>query len=70
MPVYEYECNNCGQRIEVEATVKEKEKGLKVKCPKCGSEDVFQVFSCFVMGSDSGNDSTPGCGCGGGSCGF
>jgi|GEM_PF-5658570 len=30
MPVYEYECNKCGHKIEVEATVKEKRTRSKM----------------------------------------
>ncbi|MEO0292600.1 MAG: zinc ribbon domain-containing protein [candidate division WOR-3 bacterium] len=61
MPVYEYICSDCGERIEVLATIEEKEKGLRVICPKCGSEKVLQVFSSFAVGSSKG--SSPTCGC-------
>jgi putative FmdB family regulatory protein len=73
MPTYTYVCNNCKERIEIEASIEEKEKGINVKCPECGSKDVYRVFDCFVMGSEDTTDSSsscPTCGCGGGSCGL
>ncbi len=71
MPTYEYVCTECGERIEIYATIAEKEKGLKVSCPKCGSKKVAQIFGNFmVMGSSKnsgpvcGPQAGPGC-CGG-----
>jgi putative FmdB family regulatory protein len=63
MPTYEYVCTDCGAGIEVEATIAEKEKGLKVTCPDCGSKKVAQVFGGFsVMGSPRGSRRPPMCG--------
>lgn len=64
MPTYEYRCKKCGTKIEVEATIEEKSKGLKVKCSNCASEEVEQVFSSFCcIGSTGSNDSNSGCCC-------
>ncbi|MGQ9818220.1 MAG: FmdB family zinc ribbon protein [bacterium] len=64
MPIYEYLCSNCGERIEVKATIAEKEKGIKVICPKCGSDKILQVFSSFmVMDPKGGKDNPPTCSC-------
>lgn len=61
MPTYEYVCTECGERIEVYATITEKEKGLKIACPKCGSTKVVRVFgSVMVMGSSKGGGFNPG----------
>ena len=45
MPFYEFECNDCSEVFEVRATIKEKESGLLLVCPKCGSHDVTQKLS-------------------------
>lgn len=71
MPTYEYVCIECGEKIEIYASIAEKEKGLKVSCPKCHSKKVAQIFGNFmVMGSSKsggpicGPQAGPGC-CGG-----
>jgi len=62
MPTYEYACLQCGAAIEVQATLAEKEKGLKVTCPSCGSKKVAQVFRGFsVMGRARGGGRPPMC---------
>ena len=63
MPTYEYVCIECEERMEVWASISEKEKGLKVICPKCGSKKMVQVFGSFaVMGSSSDKNNPPICG--------
>jgi len=72
MPIYEYICTKCGEKTEVRASFSEKEKGLKVTCPKCGSKKMASVFGSFmVRGSSSSKDNPPICGpqCGPGCCG-
>ncbi|MGB9721494.1 MAG: FmdB family zinc ribbon protein, partial [bacterium] len=56
--IYEYICSECGERIEIKATIEEQEKGLKVVCPKCGSDKTLRVYSSFVAGS-KGNKNNP-----------
>lgn len=58
MPVYEYQCSDCGRKFDIIATLAEKEAGLAPKCPKCGRSRVSQVFSRFTLlaGSKSGDD--------------
>ncbi len=63
MPVYEYVCIECKERTEVRATFAEKEKGLKVVCPKCGSKKMAQVFGTFMtIRSSNGGSNLSGCG--------
>jgi len=63
MPTYEYVCIECEERMEVWATISEKEKGLKLVCPKCGSKKMAQVFGSFaVMSSSRGKNNLPICG--------
>jgi putative FmdB family regulatory protein len=42
VPLYEYQCNNCGHRFE--KIVKFSDEPLKV-CPQCGKETVEQLLS-------------------------
>ncbi|OIP27273.1 MAG: hypothetical protein CO103_06030 [Chloroflexi bacterium CG_4_9_14_3_um_filter_45_9] len=53
MPTYEYVCLECQEKAEIRATISEKEKGLKVTCPKCGSNNMIQVFGNFMVMSTS-----------------
>jgi putative FmdB family regulatory protein len=63
MPTYEYVCTECMEKTEVRASIFEKEKGLKLTCPKCGSKKMAQVFGSFaVMGSSRGMNGAPKCG--------
>jgi len=74
MPVYEYFCQECEENFEIKATLQEKERGLKVNCPICGSNKAIQVFggiAIFSKGAGRGSfSSMPGCGpvCGPGCC--
>ncbi len=45
MPFYDYRCNACGEVFEVQATMKEKEAGLDVICPKCGGREARQQLT-------------------------
>ena len=69
---YEYECDNCGKLFEIRATIAEKERGLRAKCPTCGSTKVTQVFTAVsvITRSASRSGSLPFCGprSGGGCC--
>lgn len=70
MPVYEYFCQSCENKFDIKASVSDKEKGLKVKCPNCSSNKTIQILSSFfTFSKDSGNSGggccgpnlTPGC---------
>ena len=70
MPVYEYFCQKCENKFDVKASISEKEKGLKISCPNCGSAKTIQIlgnFFTFSKGSSSkfgggcGPNPTPGC---------
>jgi len=45
MPLYDYQCNKCGETFEVSATIREKIAGLEVVCPKCGSHKARQLLT-------------------------
>lgn len=58
MPTYDYECNECQAQFRVEASLKEKET-LKPKCPKCKSEDTFQLFKKITTAEDMSTGEDP-----------
>lgn len=62
MPLYEYQCKNCGAVFEVRAAIKEKVAGLEPSCPKCGRREVRQLLSTVQMISGGKDFSPPGCG--------
>lgn len=49
MPVYEYQCESCGKKFDLLATLAEKEAGLAPVCPKCGAKRARQVFGRFTL---------------------
>ncbi len=57
MPIYEYECINCGNKFELLRSSRDDKKDLK--CPKCKSAEIQKVLS--VVSSGTGNIS-PSCG--------
>jgi len=67
MPTYEYGCTECGHKYEHFAAIADKEKGINLKCPKCGSTKTVQIFSHinFAKTSDSKSANTAFRGAGG-----
>ena len=63
MPIYEFECSECGSRFEKLRGISAGTDG--VDCPDCGNGNVKRLMSMFSSrsaGSDGGGSS---CGCGG-----
>jgi putative FmdB family regulatory protein len=58
MPNYEYGCTECGHKFEHFAAVDDKEKGASLKCPKCGSAKIVQVFSHINFTKTSSSNSS------------
>ncbi len=46
MPLYEYQCRECGKSFSIRLHIDEHEK-KRPKCPKCGSRKLEQKFSSF-----------------------
>ncbi|MBE7440384.1 MAG: hypothetical protein HS115_18180 [Spirochaetales bacterium] len=44
MPFYDFACSDCDSTMEVKASISQKEKGLDLTCPGCGSHSMQQVF--------------------------
>ena len=61
MPLYEYECPECGTKVEV--LQKLGEDGTALKCPKCAVTGLRKVVSgCVVQAAGTGKSV---CGLGG-----
>lgn len=52
MPIYEYECNKCGEPFE--KMVRFSEADLIPVCPKCESKDTHKKISIVVSFGTSG----------------
>ena len=63
MPVFEYECGQCGKVTEVLVRGSGK---VRAKCSHCGSTDLNKRFSTFAVGQ--GRPESPSCS--DGSCGL
>ncbi len=64
MPIYEYECDQCGESFE--KMVRFSEADLTPVCPECASTATHKKISKVVSlgGSDSGGSSSYDSGCG------
>jgi len=67
MPTYNFVCQKCQNRLEIEAsfTDYDKKDPKKFHCPKCGSKKIKQTFTevFFVKGNKEKNNIR--CACGG-----
>jgi putative FmdB family regulatory protein len=54
MPIYEYRCNDCGEKFEVRQSMGADSAGLN--CPKCSGWDLRKLFSAFFSASSSEAD--------------
>jgi putative FmdB family regulatory protein len=44
MPYYDFQCAKCGSTFTQKRTFEEHDRGKRVKCPKCGSQQVRHVI--------------------------
>ena len=65
MPLYEYECEKCGKRVEVRQTIGQ--DGAQLECPSCGTLGLRRLFSSFACAGFGDSDFSGGGGGGGGS---
>jgi len=68
MPMYDYQCKNCGEKFEelvFSSTVPDED----IVCPKCGEHQAERLLSAPAIsgGSDSVSFFSSGSSCGGGS---
>lgn len=57
MPIYEYDCENCGSRFETYQSSMNTEK--EVKCPECESDKTRRVLSTFFGKCSTGHSCGP-----------
>ena len=55
MPIYEYECENCGHTFE-RLYMSPEERPAEITCPECQSSEVHQVFSPPTVHSGEATD--------------
>lgn len=63
MPIYEFSCTNCGQKVE--QLCKMGDNGAELVCPYCGSKGLSRLVSGFAAPGVKGNKCA---GCSGGNC--
>jgi putative FmdB family regulatory protein len=69
MPLYDYQCQDCNAVFEVRATFKEKEQGLKPKCPQCQSKKTRQILTTGLFVAHGNKECSGNCGPNCGGCG-
>ncbi len=58
MPMYEYECQTCGEKFEMRRGFSDADDDIT--CPKCGAQNVKRAMSLFASGGGgSGASCTP-----------
>lgn len=70
MPIYEYVCDDCGQKFDALRPMKDSD--APINCKNCLGQNTHRALSVFFASSDgrSVTHSEGGCGnCSGGSCG-
>jgi len=60
MPIYEYQCDKCGEKFEVRQALGE--GGSSLKCPKCHAANPRRLFSSFFSHA-SGSPEPSGVSC-------
>lgn len=58
MPIYEYRCQECGEKFE--KLVRSMDSAPEIKCPKCGGQKVKRLISASGL-QLSGSTSEPVC---------
>jgi len=59
MPLYEFQCKDCGEKFSVRLSWQEKDKAV---CPSCNSQNLRQLFTGITIlgsGSKAGGCSAP-----------
>jgi putative FmdB family regulatory protein len=57
MPVYEYQCEECGRKFELVASFAEYDEGLEAVCPKCASKLAQRIIGKPMVMTASKSDS-------------
>jgi putative FmdB family regulatory protein len=65
MPIYIFNCEECDETFDVNASIIEKESGLHAECPRCHSLHTRQMITAGAIlrgGSKFGVQLSSGCG--------
>ena len=62
MPIYEYCCDECGERFEL--FVRSAAQKSNPTCPKCGSQRARKAISLFGVGASSEGSKASAASCG------
>ncbi len=60
MPIFDYRCEQCGNRFDHFFRSLEEESKLKVVCPRCGSSRLRKLVSIFGTGRSAGESCAAG----------
>ena len=63
MPVFDYECKNCGKVYE-ELVMSSSTPDSQIKCPACSEYKSVRRMSAPSIGGSSGSSFSSGAGCG------
>ncbi|MBN1756640.1 zinc ribbon domain-containing protein [bacterium] len=56
MPIYEYQCEDCGKQFEL--LIRNTSENNEPKCIHCGSPKIVRKLSAFAVKNDSGSSSS------------
>ncbi|OIO74775.1 MAG: hypothetical protein AUJ85_04730 [Elusimicrobia bacterium CG1_02_37_114] len=59
MPIYSYECKDCGEKFDMLVGVGAGKEELK--CKKCSSKNIKRIPATFSTGSGSSSSSSSSC---------
>ncbi|NLF02580.1 MAG: zinc ribbon domain-containing protein [Anaerolineales bacterium] len=62
MPVFEYQCKQCGERFEM--FVRARSSAQPISCPNCNSTEVEKALSLFGLKGGGVGSSDASCGSG------
>ena len=57
MPMYEYECQSCGEKFELRRSFSDSDE--EIKCLKCGEQKVKRAISVFASSGGLGLGCAP-----------
>jgi len=61
MPIFEYRCEDCGQRFDAFFRRAEEADEGSISCSKCGSENVRKLFSVIGLGGSERSSKNESC---------
>ena len=61
MPIYEYVCDECGEKFELFVRSSSQQTGPA--CPNCGSQKVHKAISLFGVGGTGSSSRMSGASC-------